>query len=702
MSSALPAPERRRRTRRMMDEDEHDGLARQAVRDELAASTLKRTRAARADASAAGHSTPRAPPTPPSSTSRRRTTSNPSASASTSSPVPRSPKVLVTLAGRVYRPPDPLDLRTRAEVEADLLLSEPSETIEDLMIERRERKRREIEMEMKREKLKGKGRMLAFDSDDEGDASRAIKAPRLDATPTKQSSLAASRARATTPPCPSLLPDLGSSPSASLGLPFAFKPTSTTSPPLPPSLIHLLSLHTALERALILHLSTHGSSIASTVSSVHPSSSSATVRMTNLIDLPTLGRMLESSGKRFGEQELRRVCWVWEGCGELRLDSEDELEVKEKDRDDEAGGMGFLITRSRLSKAGKVSSTYGLGISVALRTNPQLPKFELLPPTSPSRAGKERERAMPPSPSSVGKGRDGMSIVALWTQGKEARRREFERRLKEWAAARGPQAEPEQQVDEDLRWATQLPSHLLRDIPCAELPDLAPAVLAIPSTSTPSPKKPSATGPSTPRDDTEQASLPVVSPKDFVKALMEGRPVKSKAGTAADRDKARRERIQAKQLTQRQSAYHASLSALSSGESSPSKKRSLKPSKDVDEPDPALLSAQELFKQRAMLSRLGSVADVVAMRCGTRPTRFDDVCAAIANSPLLNIGFDEAAESLVFLAAHFAEFCYVKTVPSGAVGGERWMCLVSGQAGIAVREVKERVRAELARGQEEA
>lgn len=447
---------------------------------------------------------------------------------------------------------------TKEEIEANLLLNEPIETVEDLARTRKEEKRKAIELEMNREKLanaspfsspsKGKGRLLAFDSDDDDNLSLSPK--KAARTPTKLSPT--KRRPVTPPPRPNLLPDLLTSPSPSLGLPFGLQSTSSTaavvSPSaLPPSLVHLLSLHTALERALILHLSTHGSSIASTVSSVHPTSSAAYVRMTNLIDLPTLSRMLESSGKRFSENELRKVCWVWQGCDSLDGE-EDELRVEE----DEAGGMGFLITRSRLAKMGKVSLTYGLGISVAVKANPQLPKFELLPPSSPK--GGKRTTTMPPSPSSIGKGRDGMSIVALWTQGKEERRKEFERRLKKWANRDGKgivETEILNQTHqaEDLRWATSTTSHLLRNIPTAQLPPLEYAVPAIASTSTPSPKKPSTASlvsPSTPRSSTgttANENFPVVSPKDFVKALMDGRPVKTKSGTVADRDKARRERV---------------------------------------------------------------------------------------------------------------------------------------------------------------
>ncbi|GAA5948000.1 hypothetical protein JCM3765_007065 [Sporobolomyces pararoseus] len=708
------------RRKLMMQEDEGGELITQHASKSPSKSLSSATPSKRSSPQK-GNSTSKlqAPPTPPSSASRQRTISSPSPCPS--KVPPKSPRVLVTLGGRVYRPPteDEKEVLTKEEIEANLLLNEPVETVEDLQRTRREEKRKAVELEMKRERLanassspsKGKGRLLDFDTSDEEDNKLTSSPTKAARTPTK---LSPTKRRPTTPPPrPNLLPDLATSPSPSLGLPFGFSTNVSTSSPrrsssLPPSLAHLLSLHTALERALILHLSTHGSSIASTVSSVHPTSSAACVRMTNLIDLPTMTRMLEASGKRFTENELRKLCWVWEGCGSRdgEEDAEEELLVQAN----EAGGMGFLITRSRLARMGKVSATYGLGISVGVKANPQLPKFELLPPSSPKQQGATR---MPPSPSSIGKGRDGMSIVALWTQGKEERRKEVERRLKRWAQRGGRdivESEILNQNDqgEDIRWATSSVSHLLRNIPTAELPPLDFAVPAIASTSTPSPKKPSSnflssSSPTTPRSNsTGDKPLPVVSPKDFVKALLDGRPVKTRSGTTTDRDKARRERIEAKQRAAQPTAYQASLSGLASGGSSPSK-RSLKPSKE--EPDPVMLTAQEIYKQRAMLSRLGSIADVVAMRCGSRPTRFDDVCTAVSNSPLLSIGFDEADESLTFLAKRFPDFCYIKLVggssssvsSSGSSllssrGGERWIVLTGNQK---PKEVKEIVRDEL-------
>ncbi|GEM09785.1 hypothetical protein Rt10032_c09g3802 [Rhodotorula toruloides] len=652
-----------------------------------------------------------APPTPPAS-SRRRTAST--GASSTSTPTPASPKVLVKLNGRVYRPRPPDDLRTKAEHEADMLLSEPNETVEDLETERREKRRKELEVEMQRERMrevrespsnrgKGRGRMFVYDSDDDDlDIAypKKTKAPAFSlATPTKSPRLANDRP-VTPPPRPSN--KLPLSPSPSLGLPFAFQtssPRASTANPLPAPLASLLSLHSSIERALIMHLSTAGSIIASSISDVDSASNEAKVKMANLIDLPTLTRMLESSGKRFGENDLRRLVWVWQGAGGLaRGDAAEEAGgspkgrntvVLGRDGEDEVGGMGFVVSRARVvstsSSAGpRVSQTYGLGIYVSLRTNPQLPKLELVSPSS----GKRRGTVAPPSPSSVGKGRDGMSIVALWTQGKEQRRKEVERRLRRWAERQVKTEEVDEDEPDSIRFASTPNS-----VPLAALPLLTPAVPAIPSTTTASPKKPTAASIAAP----SQTRLPVVSPANFVDTLLTGKPVKAKGGSVADRDRARWERIQAKQAAHLKSAYHASFSALSTGESSPTKRSLKRHAGLIDGPDAAdsisaPITPHDIHKRNAMMSRLGSVADVVAMRLNGRPMLFEEVCTAVANSPLLAIGFDEADQSITFLAEHFSDFCYTKMV-----GRERWLYLRGVQRAI---DIKELVKVELAKSAE--
>jgi hypothetical protein len=403
-----------------------------------------------------------------------------------------------------------------------LLLSEPTETTEDLEQERRAERRRKVELEIKREKLrkaekeweqaspgKGKGRVLTFDDSDE-EAEQKLSSPKkatrtsIFGMPTKSRSSPSKIARPTTPP-----PQLSfgraqpASPSPSLGLPFGhpFSPRSAksaTKTPLPAPLAALLSLHSAVERSLIMHLSLAGSGIASTSSEVDALTGEAVVRMMNLIDLPTLSKMLVSTGKRFGEDDLRRLVWLWEGCDGH---AGEEAVAGRCRNEDEAGGMGFVVTRARMSSAAgaRISGTYGLGILVGVKSNPQLPKFELV---SPGR--KTQEQVPPPSPSSVGKGREGMSIVALWTQGKEHRQAEVERRLRAWSKATSVKREEgDQNVEVCLLVPFALPS--LRT-------DFVPS-LRSPTTSSP------LTGPPPPPPSLPPSSAPFLAPRSLFSIL---------------------------------------------------------------------------------------------------------------------------------------------------------------------------------------
>lgn len=133
----------------------------------------------------------------------------------------------------------------------------------------------------------------------------------------------------------------------------------------------------------------------------------------------------------------------------------------------------------------------------------------------------------------------------------------------------------------------------------------------------------------------------------------------------------RSEQIQAKQAAHQKSAYHASFSALSTGESSPTK-RSLKRHAgqldgfDAADSISAPITPQDIHKRNAMMSRLGSVADVVAMRLNGRPMLFEEVCTAVANSPLLSIGFGASSFRLSLLTfAHALSHAQTKpTSPS--------------------------------------
>lgn len=340
-------------------------------------------------------------------------------------------------------------------------LGEPDEDVADLERERAERKRRELERVMLRESMSPekhgsaikRRRVVLDDSDDDG-----IK--REDggqlATPKKQLLPPAPVKPAPARPSPSEL-----TPPRALKQPFALRPPSkpTSSPKLgsptrtlPAPISALLALHAALEGALIMHLGMSGSFVASS-STEFDAKGRATVRIPNLITLTELGKMVRSSGGReCGQKEIEQLVWAWDGCGldedELIGDGDDEDDLRVVERgDDEVGGLGFIVSKTRVGRGNNIVWTHGLGITVTIKSNPQLPKYELVP-HSPKRARQNEAQTPPASPSSIGRGRDGMHVVALWSQGKEARRKELTRRLRRW----GRKCAREEQVSALPTW----------------------------------------------------------------------------------------------------------------------------------------------------------------------------------------------------------------------------------------------------------
>lgn len=495
---------------------------------------------------------------------RRSSTPPPSARASSSSAVaPASPSIAIKFAGKVYRTLDTQKDGVTYSSSGDFL-GEPDEEVGDIERERAHERRRELQRRMLVEQsspdAKGKGKRRADFTEDEDDVDgrrgRKARAEQL-ATPVKQQ-LSSSFQRQRSPSPPAAPPRLAA--------PFALRePTSTASfdplAPLPEALADLLSLHSSIEGALIIHLSTSGSSVAST-STDFDQDGKATVRIPNLVELAELSKMVRCGRQQFGTVELERLVWAWEGCGEALEDEEDELRVVSGGDGagvgEEVGGLGFLVSRKRVGKGNNIQSTYGIGISVNIKSNPQLPKFELLP-HSPS----QKDKVTPPSPSSVGRGREGMNVVALWTQGKEARRQELTRRLRAW----GRKCAREEQVRlpsfihslllrlmliillclqaqvSPIYSPSTLPSfpHTLPDIPRATLPTLSPSLpTAIAGSLSPSPKK------KVPSHDVFGPAVPVAGAKgsNSVLMLLEGQQKAPKSKlSAAERNRQMRERV---------------------------------------------------------------------------------------------------------------------------------------------------------------
>ncbi|KAM0752815.1 hypothetical protein T439DRAFT_183174 [Meredithblackwellia eburnea MCA 4105] len=587
-----------------------------------------------------------------------------------------SPKLALKFGGKVYRTLDPQD---NYSTDGNFL-GEPDETITDLLRDQAEAKRRALERDLawNKSNSKFKEEMEPYKEDDL--KVTPVKRKIFDSAPSPSSP-----SRRSAPPShdATLRSSLG------LGLPFTETKSKRASPPspnsspssssssslLPAPLASLLALHVTLESALLLHLANEGSSVASSTSQTNDHGE-AVIRIANLITYPELRGRVEGSGKSFSEKDLARLVWVWEGCGLRdrpagegdvegsclvgRNPCRDDDEEEEEEDDDlnvekgESGGMGFLITKTRTGSTKGVVSTYGIGINVALRANPQLPTFELLPPHSPGRSSRE-PRQMPASPGSVGRGREGMSVVALWSQGTESRRAEFTRRVREWGAQF-----PDDAVHRDA-------------IPRATLPSLAAAIPIVPGTHSPSKRQVAS--------DVFGPVIPIASHSSSVAMLSEGKKLTKTAGSAAERMKELAARLKAK--------ANARSDIIMLADGALSGKKSLKRDKDIG--TTLRKMEMEMSQRRVYLSRLGNVADGVKMlfdRGNSKTKLLSEVAAAIVKSPLIALSADEAKAALGLLCELCPGFTYIKSVER-----QDWLCM-KGQMGL--RDVKERVKQELA------
>ncbi len=139
------------------------------------------------------------------------------------------------------------------------------------------------------------------------------------------------------------------------------KHSLSTELPLPSFYSSLMSLHVALEHALVVHLATAGCSSATLQSSADSSSDSEsdsgsgegrerkktkTVRLPNLISYTALRPLVErSGGRRLGPTELRRLASVWTDFHSKSKAAVENQEAKEEE--EEVRGLGFIISKTR-------------------------------------------------------------------------------------------------------------------------------------------------------------------------------------------------------------------------------------------------------------------------------------------------------------------------------------------------------------------
>lgn len=238
--------------------------------------------------------------------------------------------------------------------------------------------------------------------------------------------------------------------------------------PLPEHYTALLALHSAVERALLLHLATEGSRAGALVASSScsggegpPSASSSSrpslgpdevqVDLPNLVTYTQIKAVVErGAGKRFGPLELGQLVWLWEGGLDGPFASEAELSARDAAAGSAAnllgsknrrGGLSLSVSATRqLDKnTGKRVYTWGLGLDLRLKANVQLPAFEVLDgssttaPRTPARSAKSDASSSgtgsPASAAAHRLKRQGMSVLPLWSSKAESRKREMRRRL---------------------------------------------------------------------------------------------------------------------------------------------------------------------------------------------------------------------------------------------------------------------------------
>lgn len=176
-----------------------------------------------------------------------------------------------------------------------------------------------------------------------------------------------------------------------------------SSVPLPDHLTALLNLYSALEKALILHLGVEGAKAACAVSA-QPRTDDDTIsyRLENLITFSALRPLVEhSASKTFTASSFAQLVSIWQAGDE--------------------DAMGYLITKTkeRCRKTGRTLSVWALGLQLVVKQN--------VPVTSRSLVNTPSKNAT--TPTKTPKARDGMNLIALWSQASEPRKAEVRERL---------------------------------------------------------------------------------------------------------------------------------------------------------------------------------------------------------------------------------------------------------------------------------
>ncbi|GAA96796.1 uncharacterized protein L969DRAFT_83419 [Mixia osmundae IAM 14324] len=390
-------------------------------------------------------------------------------------------------------------------------------------------------------------------------------------------------------------------------------------------------------------------------------------------------------------------------------------------RSTSTGGMGFLVTVMRKldRQTGRRVATWGLGIELNVKRNVQVAEFELLQDAAPlSSSDDEQDVQQARAESASGRPRDGMSVIALWSQGAAARKDLISRRLRHWAKPYIPHARHEEAqdvtlLDSDLSNPSTPRKRKITDIALPTPPDSRKRSRLVP------PEIPRARLPDLPaavpvsantrltRDDTDDT--PIGRLKGGIN-LMTGDPLPvsppsspTKGGNVETRKMSLFERIKAKEAAQNVRSNGQAVSLAS-----PTMRKSLQAA-----PSSSAMQSAAL-RRRSMLSRLADVADQIYMLFNagghapaspsssnpTPPTRrrraipFCEVAKVVSQSSKISVSTFEANDALQALCALCPTF-----VEQRKIDGQSWLVMVSPTNEIepmTLKEVKERIAITLA------
>ncbi|KZO92142.1 hypothetical protein CALVIDRAFT_601660 [Calocera viscosa TUFC12733] len=178
--------------------------------------------------------------------------------------------------------------------------------------------------------------------------------------------------------------------------------------PLPPTLSHLLQLHSALESLLALKLGS---------SPLAPSPHPTRPDTLTIINICTCAELERAAGRRCAPVEVARLCWIYEaGIPPVPPETRPETPVNGEQDDNPfltptkprrseiewlRGGSGVTVSPMRVldKEVGKRKTMYAFGVEVEV---------------------------------SDGGGRTGMDVASRWLSGRQSRVRLIEKRIRDW------------------------------------------------------------------------------------------------------------------------------------------------------------------------------------------------------------------------------------------------------------------------------